>query len=225
MSQDFEEVANVGDTLVAADKAADRIAGGQVVEDGVEERSAEDRAKVTFTVNQYYPIQGREHATHLKVAIRNTALGIPLWRRRVICTIGLRRGRSIAPLRVRRRHWSATSRHLLLCLELMLLLLLKSRSPSFEQGSLNLPGCVMREDRPCFLRPRHWFFPGFQHLVQLPACLLVDQKICTHKGVEEIAAKEEGVRRANVLYHRIEYVQCWEFAIWGNLRMSQQIFL
>ena len=43
---------------MAADKAADRVAGGKVVEDGVEERigSAEDRAKVTFPVNQYYPI-------------------------------------------------------------------------------------------------------------------------------------------------------------------------
>ena len=58
MSQGFEEVANVGDTLVAADKAADRVAGGKVVEDVVEERvgTAEDRAKVTFPANQYYPI-------------------------------------------------------------------------------------------------------------------------------------------------------------------------
>ena len=90
------------------------------------------------------------------------------------------------------------------CLELILLLQLKSSSASFEQCSFDLPGCVMREDRACFLRTGNWFFPSFQHLVQLPTCLLIDQRVCTHEGIEEITAKEDSVRCANVLHHRVE---------------------
>ena len=118
---------------------------------------------------------------------------------------------------VRHGHLSATVGHLLLCLELMLLLLLKRRGASFEQCSFDRPGCIGGENRPRVLRSGHWLFPRFQHFIQLPACLLVDQEIRIHKDIKEITAEEEGVWRANVLYHGIEDVQCWEFAIWGCL--------
>jgi hypothetical protein len=58
MNQDFEEVANAGNTPVAADTAA----GGTVVDGCVEERIERlgERAGVTLLVSQRYTLKGCE---------------------------------------------------------------------------------------------------------------------------------------------------------------------
>ena len=134
----------------------------------------------------------------------NTALSlrIALLRWGIEYTMGLRRSWSMAPLRVWRCLWPSTH-HFLLCPVLILLLLLKSSCTSLEQRTLDWFDSLRGKDRFCIQRSGHWFFPCFQHLIQLPAYLDADQAVGVHECSIEVSTKNDRVRRSHVFYNRI----------------------
>lgn len=109
------------------------------------------------------------------------------------------------PLRIWRCLWPSTH-HFLLCPGLVLLLLLKSSRTSFEQRTLDWLDGLGGKDGLCIKRSGHWFFPCFQHLIQLPAYLDADQAVGGHERSIEVSAKDDRVRRSHVFYNRIENI-------------------
>lgn len=156
--------------------------------------------------------------THLYMAVRCTRLGISLGRRRRVPAIAVRWSGGITPRPWHRRRCGWTdSIHEILLRPCLLLLLLYSMRTRFNQSVLNRSCCFHREHRPSVQRPRYRLFPSLQHLIQFLAYLAIDQAICIHKRLVEVATEEERVRRPNVLDDGIEHVQGWELTIRRSL--------
>lgn len=70
------------------------------------------------------------------------------------------------------------------------LLILKRSCPSFDKSIFNTAGYFNGEHRPGIQGARNWFFPSFQHLIQLFAGLRIDERVCVHKGLIEVASQK-----------------------------------
>lgn len=79
--------------------------------------------------------------------------------------------------------------------------------PCFHQGILDGPDEFVRENGPRVHRARYRILPRSQHLLHLLADARVHHGIRLHKRLEEIAAKVERVRRADILHNRVQHVQ------------------
>ena len=118
----------------------------------------------------------------------------------------LRGGGSIAP--TWGRSDSTATKNLLLAASLLLLEGSRSR---FDQGALDTASDVRRKDWPCIQRPRDRLFPRFQHLIQFPARLRVDQGVGVHEGLVHVPAQEQRVGSPYIFDDRVDYIQSREF--------------
>lgn len=114
----------------------------------------------------------------------------------------LRRCRCVRP--ARRSSNTTTIEDILLAPSL---LLLEGSSPRLDKSILNAASDIRWEYRPRIQRTWDRLFPCFQHLIQLPASLRVDQRVGVHESLIHIPSEKQSVGSAYILHDRVDYIQ------------------
>lgn len=125
------------------------------------------------------------------------------------------------------QHWivgpTRRSRNSALATDILLgpgLLLLKSSRSRLDQSTLNTAGDFRREYRSGVQRPWHRFFPGLEHLIQLPARLRIDQRVGVHEHLIHVAAQKQSVGGPYILDDRVDYIQGRQLLGWWCLQKT-----